>query len=104
MTESDMKKMLKAMTEESDEAVLSTYLHLAGDTIVRKAFPYGDGNESVPAKYKSLQVEIAAYLLNKRGAEGETSHDENGIRRQYENGDVPASLLSAITPYCGVIG
>ena len=39
-------------------------------------------------KYQSLQVEIAAYLLDKRGATGEIAHSENGISRSYENGDI----------------
>lgn len=42
-------------------------------------------------------------MLNKRGAEGQTSHTENGVTRQYESADVPSSMLKAITPYCGVI-
>ena len=49
------------------------------------------------------QVEVAAYLLNKRGAEGETAHSENGISRSYEDGDVPSSLLRDIVPYAGVV-
>ena len=32
-------------------------------------------------RYSYLQVEIATYLLNKRGGEGELSHSENGISR-----------------------
>ena len=48
-----------------------------------------------------LQVEIAAYLMNKRGAEGETYHGENGVNRTYENASVPASMLAGVTPFCG---
>ena len=43
---------------------------------------------------------LSTYLLL---AEGQTQHSENGITRQYENADVPSSMLKAITPYCGVI-
>lgn len=49
------------------------------------------------------QVEIAAYMLNKRGAEGETAHSENGVSRSYEDGDIPATLLRRITPMAGVL-
>ena len=48
------------------------------------------------------QVEIAVYLMNKRGAEGESAHSENGVSRTYENGDVPASMLRGIVPMVGV--
>ena len=53
--------------------------------------------------YKRQQVEIAAYLVNKRGAEGETAHSENGISRSYEDGDVPPTLLREIVPFASVI-
>jgi len=50
-----------------------------------------------------LQLEIATYLLNKRGAEGQTAHSENGISRSYESADVPSSMLNQIVPHCGII-
>lgn len=104
MTQDEMLTALKAMVGGSDtDEVLSAYLNLAGGKIIAKAYPYNSEVTEVPAQYHYLQVEIAAYMLNKRGAEGQTSHTENGITRQYENADVPASMLKAITPYCGVI-
>ena len=57
----------------------------------------------VPEQYSYLQVEIATYLLNKRGGEGELSHSENGISRSYENGDVPESMMRQIVPMAGVL-
>lgn len=104
MTESGKMAVLRAMVGGSDtDKVLSAYLELAGDKIIAKAYPYESGVTQVPAKYHYLQVEIAAYMLNKRGAEGQTAHTENGISRQYESADVPASMLKAVTPFCGVI-
>lgn len=104
MTHDEKLTALKAMVGGSDtDEVLSAYLNLAGGKILAKAYPYNSEVTEVPAQYHYLQIEIAAYMLNKRGAEGQTSHTENGITRQYENADVPASMLKAITPYCGVI-
>ena len=105
MTETEKLTMLKAMVGNTDdEEVLSAYLALAGRKIIAKAYPYRDDITEVPSKYDFLQVEIAAYMLNKRGAEGQTSHTENGITRQYENADVPASMLKSITPHVGILG
>ena len=98
MTDADKLNMLKNMTGETDSDVLSTYLTLAKNVVVTRAFPYGTGAEEVPAPYHTVQVEIAAYMLNKRGAEGETSHSENGVSRTYEDGDIPPTLLRRITP------
>lgn len=104
MTNDEKLAALKAMVGSSDsDEVLSAYLKLAGGKIIAKAFPYQNDVTEVPAQYSHLQVEIAAYMLNKRGAEGQTSHTENGVTRQYESADVPSSMLKAITPYCGVI-
>ena len=104
MTDVEKLTALKAVVGGSDtDEVLSTYLTFAGSKIIAKAYPYQNDISEVPAQYAHLQVEIAAYMLNKRGAEGQTSHSENGVSRSYENGDVPPSMLKAVIPYCGVI-
>ena len=104
MTQEEKLTALKAMVGSSDsDEVLSTYLTFAGSKIIAKAYPYQNDISEVPAQYAHLQVEIAAYMLNKRGAEGQTSHAENGVTRQYESADVPSSMLKAVIPACGVI-
>lgn len=101
MTDAAKRVMLTSMTNENDADVLSAYLDMARDIVVSCAFPYGDGSEAMPQKYDPVQVRIAAYMLNKRGAEGETVHQENGVSRHYEHGDIPLSILREITPYVG---
>lgn len=103
MTNEEKLKMLEHLTGETDKGVLSTYLYLAENIVRSKAFPYGDGTEEIPAKYESTLIEIAVYLLNKRGAEGEQAHTENGIQRVYEDGDIPPTLIRRITPSAGVL-
>lgn len=104
MTQVEKLQLLKAMVGESDtEEVLLAYLNIAGRKILNRAYPYGTEETEVPSRYDFLHCEIAAYLLNKRGAEGQTSHSENGIYRLYESADVPESLLGAVTPCVGVI-
>ena len=104
MTDVEKLTALKAVVGGSDtDEVLSTYLTFAGSKIIAKAYPYQNDISEVPAQYAHLQVEIAAYMLNKRGAEGQTSHSENGVSRSYENGDVPSSMLKSVIPYCGVV-
>ena len=104
MTQAEKLTLLKAMVGESDtEEVLLAYLNIAGNKIINRAYPYGTEETEVPSRYDFLQCEIAAYLLNKRGAEGQTGHSENGISRSYESADVPESMLGAITPNVGVL-
>ena len=104
MTDAEKLKMVKAMTGETDEGILSTYLSIAGDKVCRKAYPYEPDARLVTCQYGFVQVEIAVYLLNKRGAEGQTAHSENGISRSYEDGDVPPTLLRDIVPFAAVMG
>lgn len=94
--------MLKAMTGETDEDVMEVYLELAGDVILRRLYPYGTEITQVPSPYEVRQVDIASYLLNKRGAEGELTHSENGINRTYADALVPPSYLRGIVPFAQV--
>ncbi len=109
MTEAEKLTLLRVMVGEPAEKdgwaddILLAFLTVAGRKIINRAYPYREDVAEVPRRYGYLQCEIAAYLLNKRGAEGETSHSENGISRQYENADVPESMMSAVVPHCGVI-
>lgn len=109
MTEVDKLSLLRAMvgqpadSENWSDDVLISYLKIAGEKIINRAYPYDDTVTEVPRRYGALQCEIAAYLLNKRGAEGELSHSENGISRTYEKADVPESLMSNITPFIEVM-
>lgn len=103
MTDTEKLTMLKAMTGEKDESVLSTYLSIAGNKVLKRAYPYDQTVTVVPDRYAYNQVEIAAYLVNKRGAEGQTAHSENGISRSYEDGDVPPTLLREIVPFAGLV-
>lgn len=103
MLETEKIEMVKSMTGETSDGVVSAYLKIAGNKICRKAYPFDPTVTEVPEQYHFLQVEIAVYLLNKRGAEGESGHSENGISRTYENGDVPNSMMRQIVPMCGVL-
>jgi len=98
MTNGEKQEMLTIMTGETDPAVLATYLSLAEGVVIRKAYPFGTGEEAMPAKYDRTQVEIAAYMIQKMGAEGETAHSENGVTRYYSDADIPSSLLRRIIP------
>ena len=103
MTGEEKITMLEYMTGETNASLLSTYLTLAGQIVLEKAFPFGNWPAAVPAQYDGVHVEIAAYMINKRGAEGETVHLENGISRHWEDGSVPPSLLRRIVPFAGVV-
>jgi len=104
MRQSDTKlNQVKLLTGESDERLLLTLLAIAEQKILNRLYPYHPEETEVPERYSTKQVEIAVYLYNKRGAEGQTGHSENGISRTYESADVPESLMRGITPRVGVL-
>ena len=98
------KLRLMVGANASEDDLLLMYLTDAERAILNHLYPMDeDVAHTLPTRYESRQVEIAAYLYNKRGVEGETSHNENGISRSYENGSIPDSMLSDIIPYGSVI-
>ena len=103
MTDVEKFELLMQMTSETDNDMLSTYLLLAKEVVLQKAYPFGEYPEQFPSRYDTVHVESAAYMLNKRGAEGETAHTATGVSRYYENGDIPLTLLRRIVPQAGVL-
>lgn len=104
MTDEEKLATLRKMLDEGDtvsDDTANTYLAAAEKAVINLAFPYGNGTEVMPEKYEYEQIEIAAYMLNKRGAEGETAHTEGGTSRTFETGDIPISLRARITAYAG---
>lgn len=103
MASSQILTQFKALTNESDESLLTTLLSIAETKILNKLYPYDDAKTIVPSRYLKNVLEIAVYLYNRRGSEGETSHDEGDIKRSYESASIPDSMLKGIVPYCEVI-
>ena len=93
MTNTEKIAMVETMCGETDDDVISAYLFMAGKRVIALCCP--DDTTEVPERWDALHVDITVYMLNKRGAEGENGHNENGINRSYESADVPPSLLIA---------
>ena len=91
------KKRIEPDTASDD--LLSELLEQAGAIVLNRRFPFGYPVDAVvPIQYARLQIAIAIELFNKRGAEAQTAHNENGISRTYESGDVSPTLLKQIIP------
>lgn len=105
MTDTEKLEMLKALigtTSLSDDA-LSVYLKIAGEKVLRRCYPFAASTQdyTVPERYETIQVELAANEIVKRGAQGQSSFSDNGVSRVYESEDV---LLNRIMPYAHVPG
>jgi phosphosulfolactate synthase (CoM biosynthesis protein A) len=103
MERSAMIALLTTKTGETDSDILSAYLDDAADIVLKRLYPFGTDQTEIPETYQRIQIDIAAFLINKMGAEGEKYHSENGVTRTYEDGDVPPALLRRIVPKVGVL-
>ena len=80
--------------------VAESELRAVETMILNKMYPFGylEGTE-VPARYERLQIKLAVELYNQRGAEGQSSHSENGTTRMWG----ASSILAQIVPNVGSV-
>lgn len=85
---------------DTDE-VLDGVLADAEALVLNKMYPFGypDGTV-VPSRYERIQIQLAAELYSKRGAEGQISHSENGISRSWAD---KSALLNRVLPHVGSV-
>lgn len=91
---------LKKRIPSASENDLAVALEDAKDAILARRYPFGNRNENLESRYLGLQIRLAVVLYNKRGAEGESAHTENGVSRSYESAD---ELLKEVTPLGAVL-
>lgn len=105
MTVSDKIVIVKSLTGDADigNDVIVAYLSIAEENILRRRFPFGYEGKSLTGEYNLMQCELAARYVLRRGAEGEVSHNENGINRTYDSVN-DEDILSRIVPYAKVGG
>ena len=93
-------KLWLDITDPAQDAKLQMLLDTAESAIEeRRGLP----DNPMEQRWNMKQIEIAAYLYNKQGAEGETEHKENGVDRKYESASIPESMLADISPVARVI-
>ena len=106
----NMKILLDIDTDDSSQ---DTRLQLELDyaasfiTDIRNSWDLTDPDNpvvSVENKYLGTQVELAIQSYSKRGAEGESSHNEAGVSRSYSNGGLySTATVNQIIPRVRVI-
>ena len=98
-----LERLKIRITENVTDEELEDILESAKAVILARRFPFMEWPEEIEARYKDLQIRIAVEMFNKRGAEGETAHSENGVSRSYASANVSEDLLKEITPKAGVV-
>lgn len=86
------------------DTLLVYLLEQAEGIILNRRYPFGaPEGASLSPLHEQIQIRIALELFAKMGAEGQVSHQENGVYRTYEAADVSPSLLRHIIPVCGSV-
>lgn len=98
-----LERLKIRITENVADNELEDILESAKAVILSRRFPFGEQPTEIEDRYKDLQIRIAVEMFNKRGAEGETAHSENGVSRSYSSASVSEELLREITPKAGVV-
>ena len=97
-----LKVLISPDTASKD--LLLYLLEQAEGIILNRRYPFGaPEGVSLTAYHEQIQLRIAVELFTKMGAEGQTQHQENGVNRTWEAGDVSPSLLRQIVPVCGSV-
>ena len=90
--------------DTASKELLEALLWQAEGIVLSRRYPFGTPEgATVTSAYEHIQLQIAVELFSKMGAEGQTAHDENGIKRTYEAADVSPSLLKRIIPVAGSV-
>lgn len=98
-----LERLKIRITENVADNELEDILESAKAVILSRRYPFGEQPTEIEDRYKDLQIRIAVEMFNKRGAEGEVAHSENGVSRSYSSANVSEELLREITPKVGVI-
>ena len=98
-----LERLKIRITEKTNDMELEDILESAKAVILSRRFPFREPPTELEERYKDLQLRIAVEMFNKRGAEGETAHSENGISRSYSSASVSEELLREVTPKAGVV-
>lgn len=95
-------KVLLGVEGESEDTLLTEYLDMASDEILNWLYDRYDevpeGTE-LPAKYDQVQIFAVMAGYGIAGAEGQTSHSENGISRVFKYPDMLAYIHANVHPY-----
>ena len=109
MTEEAKHSMVKTLldidaTDTSEDGLITVYLTASKKEIIAWRYSYGATKVTeVPEEYEMTQIfaVVAGYSIG--GAEGQTTHTENGINRTFKYADMVSYIHAHVIPLCKVV-
>lgn len=97
-------RVVTMVADSRYDSLVPVYLETAMQAILERRYPMDSTKtwEDTEGRYDTKACMVAVELINKRGAEGETSHEESDTRRTYGSAGVSSELLKGIVPMVGV--
>ena len=90
--------------DTASEDLLHYLLEQSEAIVLNRRYPFGvPEGASLSPLHEQIQIRVALEMFSKMGAEGQTSHQENGVYRSWEAADVSPSLLRQVIPVCGSV-
>lgn len=90
-------KLYLGITDNSQDALINAYVEDAGKEILGWRYSYATNiPAAVPVEYETTQIQAVLAGYGIRGAEGQTSHNENGISREFKYDDMVAYIRSHV--------
>lgn len=111
MTDAEKLKTVKTLLDDGENAIpsdetLKTYIEIAGKEILNWKYHLiggvPDSAVSVPSLEEAKQVYAVIAGYTHAGAEGQSSHSENGISRVFKYGDMLQYIHENVLPYVRV--
>lgn len=91
-----------AASDTSEDALINTYLAMATQEILNYKYSLigiPEGQTEVDAEDEITQIFAVVAGYNQRGAENQTSHNENQIYRTFHYTDMVQYIKSNVIPY-----
>lgn len=102
MTASEKLTMVKSILRISDQsmdALLTTYLSAAKSEILGWRYSYAAATpEEVPTEYEMTQIQAVVNGFTQSGNEGQSVSIENGIHRHFTYEDMVAYIRARVIP------
>lgn len=99
-------KAMMSITDSSQDALLTTYLDMSTQAILQWKYSLvgvPDGQTDVDPEDEITQIHAVVAGYNIRGAENQTSHNENQIYRTFDANDMVDYIRNKIIPYAKVV-
>ena len=101
-----MAKAILRIDDDSEDALLETYLDMAGKEIL--GWRYSNANpgnvpDAVPPEYEMTQVQAVVNGYTQSGVEGQRVSIENGVHRHFGYSDMVEYVRSHVLPVAGVL-